>query len=229
MSKYNIYNQLAIEAKGGNFDSEEKLLDLMRPQIFHSIRKYNKNSALTTDYLQLEAHEQIGKAIERFDPDKGANFQTFAGPYINKMRRRIYEHANVGYIPEHRIIKVKQFQQVYEALKGRLRREPSQYELSDELGWGINEVSRMTRELKKDMIIQDDVTGLPESDQNTLTYIYFELDREEQPVFERLVGLFGRRKMSAHEIAADMGITTEQVYSMKKRITRKMDPIIRGM
>lgn len=169
-----------------------QLLDSVHPIIATTVKRF-ESVPLPQSAIIAEAKKQAINAFQSFDPSAGASLGTHVHNHLQGVNRFVYEHQNIGRIPEHRIVQIGTYQAVKSDLRNKLGREPSATELSDELSWSHAEVERMERELKREVpesAVQDvDFSFNSTSDaQKILTYIYYELSPQEKVVFEYLTG-----------------------------------------
>lgn len=203
-----------------------QLLDAFHPVIVNVGKKF-ESVPLPQSAILAEAKKQAVNAFRTYDPNAGAALGTHVHNYMQKVNRFVYEHQNIGRIPEHRIVQIGTYKAVKEELKTKHRRDPSAMELSDELSWSLPEVERMERELKREVpesaIVETDFSFSSTSDaQKVLSYIYYELSPQEKVVFEYLTGWAGKPKLSDDEIAMKIGATHDRVKKLKALISAKI-------
>jgi DNA-directed RNA polymerase sigma subunit (sigma70/sigma32) len=203
-----------------------QLLDSIHPMIVTTVKRF-ESVPLPKSALVAEAKKHAISAFESFDPKGGASLGTHVHNHLQGVNRFVYEHQNIGRIPEHRIVRVGTYQSVKSELRDKLGREPSATELGDELNWSHGEVERMERELKRevpDSAVQDvDFSFAQTTDaQRILQYIYYELSPQEKVVFEFLTGWAGKPKLDDHAISLKIGATRERVKKIKAHIAAKI-------
>lgn len=229
MSELNTWIQ---QAKSGDADAFDNVIGEIKPLIDRRVSFYATKSNLPKNILELDAITNVQTAIQNYNPDRGIDFQTYARPYIDKVRRTAYQYANIGSIPEHRITQINTFRNVRDDLVRRLHRQPSSLELSDELGWSPREVDRMQKELKTELIMDSGNDAmdqlLTEKEKDILHYIRFELPPEEQAVYERVTGLLGN-PMTPQEVAKDLKMPVTQVYNLKNRLAKRIEPLLQNI
>ena len=127
-----------------------KLIDSFAPVIQSTVRKFD-TVPLPPSTIAAEAKKQAIAAFKTYDPKAGAALGTHVHNYMLKVNRFVYEHQNIGRIPEHRITQIGTYQAVKSELRVKRGREPSAAELADELNWSLAEVERMERELRREV------------------------------------------------------------------------------
>lgn len=203
-----------------------KLMDSFQPVIAITVRRF-ESVPIPESSIEAEAKRQALNAFKTYNPKAGAALGTHVHNYMQKVNRFVYEHQNVGRIPEHRITQIGTYQAVKGELKEKKGREASAMEISDELGWSLPEVERMERELRREVpetaVLDVDFSFSQTSDaQKILQYIYYELNPNERVVFEYLTGWAGKPKLSEAEISSRMGITHDRVKKLKAGIAAKI-------
>lgn len=195
--------------------SKENLTVLMKQfegMVRNSVGKYRQSTAVPPQALRMRAYAQVKKAIDSYDPDKGAALATHVGNYLRRVDAVALQYANLGYVPPNRA--AKEFGPFLEAdrkLKERLNRQPTSQELADELKWSVKQVARIQREARNDLVASkfDTPDTMPEyrvqqekeTEAMHLIYSSPETTSEERIVLEHLFGMNGKKKMSKGEIA----------------------------
>jgi len=203
-----------------------QLLNSFTPIIQATVKKFN-TVPLPPSTIAAEAKKQAVQAFKTFDPKAGAALGTHVTNYMKKVNRFVYEHQNIGRIPEHRITQVGTFMAVKSELREKKGREPSAVELADELAWSPAEVERMERELRREVpetaVMDADFSFIETSDaQRILSFIYYELSPNEKVIFEYLTGWAGKPRLGEEEIARRLGMTRERVKKLKASIAAKI-------
>lgn len=80
-------------------------------------------------------------AIEKFDPGRGWKFETYAS---NRIRGEISDRLrDYDWVSRYSRLKFKNLQLTHEDMVQELRREPSEHEVAERLGWDVDEVRRV--------------------------------------------------------------------------------------
>jgi RNA polymerase sigma-B factor len=118
----------------------EELIERYLPLARHLARRYKGGSAELDDLNQVAAFALV-KAVDRFDPDRGIAFSSFAVPTIvGELKRHFRDHGWVVRVPRDvQELKLK-LDRMVAALTGELGRAPTAGELADRTGASIEQV-----------------------------------------------------------------------------------------
>lgn len=126
------------------------------------------------------------------------------------------------------------YQNVYENLKATMGREPAPAEIADKVGWGIKDVVKIQKELTKDLAMDlgTEEKGVFESsvDEEVLDYIYYDLNSEEQLVYDCVFGKHGKPKMvkpnkkvDFERISQRVGFSVSKVRALWTKVRLKVE------
>lgn len=208
-------------------DNLRPLLDSLEADIDRKVREFQL-APVPPAAVRGAANAAVVRALNTFNPNKGATVRTHVNWHLKKVRAFVAKHQNVGRIPEHRVYKITEFKNAKDELTQKIGHEPDAATLASDLGWSTAEVGRMERELRKDLVASRslEVDLLPEMDsardREVLRYIYHELSPDERLVFEYSIGANGKPKLSAGKIAEKMKISQPKVSRIRRKIDEKL-------
>jgi len=201
------------------------LLKSMNPMIQKRVNAFEA-APVPRSAIEAEAKKLALKAFQTYDPNRGTQLNTHVGNYLQKVYRYVSGLQNVARIPEHRTMKIQTFKNVKASMESSKGREPTIDELSDELGWSPNEVSRIQTELRKDLshfgsfgdtrFVDFDRTN------ETINFAYYELTPKQKLIFDYGVGANGKEKLSISQIATRLKMTEEDVIKARSEITNRI-------
>jgi len=166
------------------------------------------------------------RAIKEYDPGRKAKLSTFATYKLRDAEHHIKKYQNVGSIPDHRASKVGQLQTTFAVMRDAIGREPTPFELAEELQWPEREVARLQNELRSDWVTSRSEEATfqipPDLDEMGLRLIKYELPDEEKLVFQHLMGMDGFDQMKPGQIAKQYKWSPAKVSSLKGKIEKRM-------
>jgi RNA polymerase sigma-B factor len=113
----------------------EELVTRFRPLVTKLALRYVRTSESLEDLEQVGAMGLV-KAIERFDPDRGYAFSSFAVPTIlGEIKRSIRATAWSAHVPRRMQERVADLRRALEAASARSGSAPTVAELGERLGW----------------------------------------------------------------------------------------------
>ena len=182
--------------------------------------------------IQAEFGQQFARAVDTYDPSRGAKLSTWVQHNLQKGKSYITKHQNVVRMTEKRVWKVGDFQNAKSQLHSELNREPTTQELSERLKWHPREVGRMEAQLRSDYIASDMQVDpfefRPSAEREALSYLPYELDDDEKFVYEHVMGINGKRKMTGTEIAQELGYSNAKVSRIRTNVAKKAKSLMEG-
>lgn len=202
------------------------LLKSFRPMIRAKVNVYKGRVKLVPDStIEAEFQLRFVDALRSYKPDKGS-LGTYVYRYLDKAKRFIVEHQNIGRIPENRVYKIKKYTEARDELAEELGTVPSVEDVAKKLNWPIAEAERMDSEIRGDLMSQgfeeDPYAIVPSKSEEVLRLFKYELEGKEREVYEYLTGYGKPRLVSTGDIAKKVGLADYQVSRVKKSIQKKL-------
>ena len=229
-------HDLAIRAKAGDTKAREKLIEHNLKLVIPVAKRYSK-AAPFADLVQ-EGSIAIITAVDKFDPDAGTKFSTYATPWINqRIGRYVKKHSKNVFVPEHRVNLAIQINKAKRVLAQRGLTNPSDADIAEGLAEMFNvkvgaktvretiefcqaETSLFAKigdddtefgELLEDSAAEDPASGVEREIVNTkLATAIRGLTDLEKIVLELRYGITGRKTAVSDEILAKRFATTPE-------------------
>ena len=236
--------ELARKIKKGDAAARERMINANLRLVVTIARDY-ANLGLPLLDLISEGNIGLTKAVERFDPTKGAKLSTYAMWWIKQsIKRALANQSKTIRLPVHLADKVAKVRRLSLRLSDELGREPTDDELGEEIGIDSDKITRLksvgVRPTSLDAPIADDdsmefgdVIGDNEAqtpfellrDKNLLGEVdglLEALDPREKKIISQRFGLDGGKPKTLEDVGKDFGITRERIRQLQNIALAKL-------
>ncbi len=235
---------LAAQIRQG---SDEARIKLIRSNLRLVVKIAHDFKGLGLPLLDLISEGNIGlmRAVEKFDPSKGAKLSSYAAWWIKQsMRRALANQSRTIRIPVQSATKISKIQNARTRLREELGREPTNAEIAVAVNLTERTVSGLrlgkttTISLHDPIqqgeegefrdIIPDDSTTAPDEivqDDETLRHMLELVDRledREQRILKLRFGLGGERPHTLEEVSRIIGRTRERIRQIQNQALEKL-------
>lgn len=148
--------ELARRVQAGDEAARERMI-AANLRLVVKIAKDYSGRGIDLEDLISEGNIGLMKAVERFDPDRGVKFSSYASWWIKSgMRRALASQTNDVRVPENLANRAFRMQREVEVMTGELRRRPTEEEIADRLDLTVEEVRRLHDAAVSQVSLDDD-------------------------------------------------------------------------
>ena len=131
---------LGRRARKGDETARAKLIEKNLRLVIPVAKKYRGKGLPFGDLIQ-EGNIGLMRAADKFDPEKGFRFSTYATWWIRQaIQRAVADKGRTIRVPVHMGEKIRKMARTYNELSAELEREPTDEEVAERLGWGVDRV-----------------------------------------------------------------------------------------
>jgi len=239
----------ARAAHNGCERSRQRMIESNLRLVVKIARRYMNRGMAFLDLIE-EGNLGLIRAVEKFDPERGFRFSTYATWWIRQtIERAIMNQTRTIRLPIHVIKEINQYLRTSRRLLQQLDREPSVDEIAEAMGITTGEVQRLMG-LNEGATSADAPAGLdgdralidsiPDEtaaepfealeDEEVVSRLDGWLDQltdKQRAVIVRRFGLQGYSRYTLEGVGAEIGVTRERVRQIQidalKRLRRAME------
>src|SRR5215213_3273906 len=235
---------LAKRIKRGDAAAREHMIKANLRLVVKIARDY-ENYGLPLLDLISEGNIGLMKAVERFDPNKGAKLSTYAAWWIKQaVKRALADQGKTIRLPVHVVDKLFHIRKAETKLVELLGRQPTDLEISEETGVRADQVQDYLKESVAltylDAKLGDDDTNrvadivadpnaeapwqqaVEESDNAILGEVIRTLSPREQTILKLRFGLAGDDEKTLEEVGEQFGVTRERIRQIQDEALKKL-------
>ena len=246
--------EVDLAAKIHGFDNsehDEARKTLIKANLRLVVKIAHDFKGLGLPLLDLISEGNIGlmRAVEKFDPAKGAKFSSYAAWWIKQsMRRALANQSRIIRIPVQSAGKINKIKSIRSKLTEKLGREPTDAEIAKDLDFSERTVAGLRLADLRTFSLHDPIQQgedgefqdiIPDRGAQTpdrilsdvesvsrLVELLSELDKRERMILKMRFGLDGTPPKTLEDVSREIGRTRERVRQIQNQALTKLRELL---